>query len=33
VEEVAALALWLCSDGAKNITGANNVIDGGWTAA
>lgn len=33
VEEVAALALWLCSDEAKNITGANNVIDGGWTAA
>lgn len=33
VEEVAALALWLCSDGAKNITGANNVVDGGWTAA
>jgi 3-hydroxybutyrate dehydrogenase len=33
VEEVAALALWLCSDAAKNITGSNNVIDGGWTAA
>ncbi len=33
VEEVADLALYLCSDAAKSITGANLSIDGGWTAA
>ncbi len=33
VEEVASLAVYLCSDAAKNITGANLSIDGGWTAA
>jgi 3-hydroxybutyrate dehydrogenase len=33
VEEVAALAVFLCSDAAKNITGANLSVDGGWTAA
>jgi 3-hydroxybutyrate dehydrogenase len=32
VEEVAALAVYLCSDEAKAITGANLSIDGGWTA-
>jgi 3-hydroxybutyrate dehydrogenase len=32
VEEVADLAVYLCSDGAKAITGANLSIDGGWTA-
>jgi 3-hydroxybutyrate dehydrogenase len=32
VEEVAALALFLCSDGAKSITGTILPIDGGWTA-
>ena len=32
VEEVADLALYLCSDAAKSITGANLSIDGGWTA-
>jgi len=32
-EEVAALALYLCRDEAKSITGANLSIDGGWTAA
>ncbi|MCR4281545.1 MAG: 3-hydroxybutyrate dehydrogenase, partial [Bauldia sp.] len=33
VEEVAALAVYLCSDAAKSITGALLPIDGGWTAA
>src|SRR5436305_1396010 len=33
VEEVADLAVYLCSDAAKAITGANLSIDGGWTAA
>jgi 3-hydroxybutyrate dehydrogenase len=33
VEEVASLAVYLCSDAAKAITGANLSIDGGWTAA
>ncbi len=32
VEQVAGLALFLCSDAATNVTGANHVIDGGWTA-
>jgi 3-hydroxybutyrate dehydrogenase len=32
VEEVAALALFLCTDAAAQITGANIPIDGGWTA-
>ena len=32
VEEVGALAAFLCRDVAQNITGANYEIDGGWTA-
>jgi 3-hydroxybutyrate dehydrogenase len=32
VEEVAALALFLCRDEAASITGANISMDGGWTA-
>ncbi len=31
-EEVAALAVFLCRDKARNINGANYAIDGGWTA-
>jgi 3-hydroxybutyrate dehydrogenase len=33
VEQVAALALFLCTDAAKSITGATLPMDGGWTAA
>lgn len=33
VEDVSALCVFLCSDAAKNITGAILPIDGGWTAA
>jgi 3-hydroxybutyrate dehydrogenase len=32
VEQVAALALFLCRDEAAAITGANLSMDGGWTA-
>ena len=31
-EEVAALAVYLCREEARSITGANLSIDGGWTA-
>lgn len=33
VEQVAGLALFLCSDTAANITGSLQSIDGGWTCA
>ena len=32
VEEVGALAVYLCSEAAGFITGTDIVIDGGWTA-
>lgn len=32
VDQVAALALFLCGDAAGAITGSNYAIDGGWTA-
>ncbi|CAN7473997.1 3-hydroxybutyrate dehydrogenase [Bosea sp. LjRoot90] len=33
VEQVAALAIFLCTDAAKSITGTTLPMDGGWTAA
>lgn len=33
VEEIAALAVFLTTDAARNITGAILPVDGGWTAA
>jgi len=33
IEQVAELALFLCSNAAENITGSTQSIDGGWTAA
>ncbi len=32
IEQVAALAVFLCSDAGENITGSLQSIDGGWTA-
>jgi 3-hydroxybutyrate dehydrogenase len=32
IDQLASLALYLCSDGAAAITGANLSMDGGWTA-
>ncbi len=31
-DDIAALAVFLCSPAARGITGANYAIDGGWTA-
>ncbi len=33
VDQVAAIAVFLCTDAASQITGANLSVDGGWTAA
>ena len=33
VEQIAGVALFLCSDSAENITGIDLPVDGGWTAA
>jgi len=33
VEQLAGVALFLCSDAAQNITGIPLPVDGGWTAA
>ena len=33
VDQVAAIAVFLCSDAASQITGTNLSVDGGWTAA
>jgi 3-hydroxybutyrate dehydrogenase len=33
VEQLAGVALFLCSDAAQNITGIALPVDGGWTAA
>jgi 3-hydroxybutyrate dehydrogenase len=32
IEQVAAMAMFLCSDAAENITGSLQSMDGGWTA-
>lgn len=32
VDQVVAVAMFLCSEAAANITGANISVDGGWTA-
>ena len=32
-EEIGALAVFLCREEARSITGANLTVDGGWTAA
>ena len=32
IDEIAALAVFLCSEAGASITGASLSIDGGWTA-
>jgi 3-hydroxybutyrate dehydrogenase len=32
IEQVSALAVFLCSDAAASITGTSLPVDGGWTA-
>jgi len=32
IEEIGALAVFLCKDEARSITGTEISIDGGWTA-
>ena len=32
IEQIAALAVFLCQESSRSITGANMNIDGGWTA-
>jgi 3-hydroxybutyrate dehydrogenase len=32
VDQLGALAVFLCSDAASNITGTSLPVDGGWTA-
>jgi len=31
-EDIGGMAVYLCSDFAKNITGSSMTVDGGWTA-
>ena len=32
IEQLGALAVFLCGDGAANLTGAALPVDGAWTA-
>ena len=32
VEQIAAMTVFLCSDGAAQLTGTALPVDGGWTA-